>query len=117
VTAENRFMDGVITGAFDRRHRAARRYSDAGRREQGIPRFAKNFEAAAIERRSVDQASTSADCFCFLPSVRPDRTEYRSITAGSCRCIYAMGAKVPSIYGESYDAREDRERAEAARQA
>jgi uncharacterized damage-inducible protein DinB len=114
VTAENRFLEAVITGAFDFtppvRPETIRTgdalnayYSD---------RFSKNIDR--LKQLSADQLVKIIDfrgIFQFPAVIYAQLGLSHSIHHRGQLSMYLrpMGAKVPSIYGESYDARIARE--------
>jgi uncharacterized damage-inducible protein DinB len=114
VTAENRFIEAVINGVFDLTP-AAR--PDAMRTGDAVnawysERFAKNIDR--IKQLSGDQLVKSIDfrgLFQFPAVIYASLGLNHSIHHRGQLSMYLrpMGAKVPSIYGESYDARVARE--------
>lgn len=118
VTAENRFLEAVITGSFDLtpvpRPDSVRTADDVNRWYS--ERWAKNVER--LRQLSGDQLVKRIDfrgLFQFPAVVYVQVALNHSIHHRGQLSMYLrpMGAKVPSIYGESYDAREARERAQA----
>ncbi|MBI3491777.1 MAG: DinB family protein [Acidobacteria bacterium] len=114
VTAENRFLDAVISGAFDLtplpRPDSVRTPDDVNRWYS--ERFAKNIDR--VTQLSGDQLVKIVDFrgLFQLPAVRYAQIGLNhSIHHRGQLSMYLrpMGAKVPSIYGESYDARVARE--------
>ena len=116
VTAETRFLDAVANGAFDlsptprpdsvRTAEAvnrwyAERYSRAVAKLQALP--AENL-AKSIDFRGVMQLPAVA----YIDFALRHSIHHRGQLSMYLR---PMGAKVPSIYGESYDARAAREAA------
>lgn len=107
--AENRFLETVINGVFDVNAAAL---PENVRTPQEVAawyeqRFAKNFDA--LTKLSGDQLTKMVDfrglfqrpavSFVLLGMVHT--IHHRGQLSSYLRC---MGAKVPSIYGESYDA-------------
>lgn len=122
VTAENRFLEAVISGAFDwtplPRPPAMRTPDDVNRWYS--ERFAKNIER--LKSLSGDQLTKIVDfrgMFQFPAVMYVQLALNHSIHHRGQLSMYLrpMGAKVPSIYGESYDARVAREATQATRQA
>jgi uncharacterized damage-inducible protein DinB len=118
VTAENRFLHGVISGAFDLtpapRPDTIRTPDDVNR--WYAERWATNLEQ--LRQLSGDQLIKRIDfrgLFQFPAVAYIEIGLHHSIHHRGQLSMYLrpMGAKVPSIYGESYDAREARERAAA----
>jgi uncharacterized damage-inducible protein DinB len=118
VTAENRFLHGVISGAFDLtpapRPDTIRTPDDVNR--WYAERWATNLEQ--LRQLSGDQLIKRIDfrgLFQFPAVPYIEIGLHHSIHHRGQLSMYLrpMGAKVPSIYGESYDAREARERAAA----
>ena len=117
VAAEMRFMDGVASGAFD--------YGNSTRPESiqtpadvvawYSDRFAANVER--LEATPAEKLLTSIDfrglftrpAIVYLQSGLVHSIHHRGQLSMYLR---PMGARVPSIYGESFDAREARERAQ-----
>lgn len=119
VTAENRFLEAVISGAFDLtplpRPEPIATPEDVNRWYS--ERFAKNL--ADLKQLSSDQLSKTIEfrgLFAFPAVIYVQLALNHSIHHRGQLAMYLrpMGAKVPSIYGESYDAREARERAQQA---
>jgi uncharacterized damage-inducible protein DinB len=117
VGAEHRFLDGVASGAFD--------YGNSSRPESVrtpmdvVHWYSEKF-AADIERLKTttsEQLLTPIDfrglfkkpAILYLQSGLSHTIHHRGQLSMYLRPI---GAKVPSIYGESFDAREARERAQ-----
>jgi uncharacterized damage-inducible protein DinB len=120
VSAEHRFLDAVITGQFDLSpipRPDSIRTADAVNHWYA-ERFEKNLERIAA--LTGDQLTKSVDfrgLFQF-PAVRYIQLALNhSIHHRGQLTMYLrpMGARVPSIYGESYDARTAREAAAAQR--
>ena len=119
AAAETRFLDAVASGAFDfsggarpesirtpsRRRRLVLRTIREGRRP-----------LEADDRRSVDRIIDFRGLFQLPAVVYVQVGLNHSIHHRGQLSMYLrpMGAKVPSIYGESYDAREAREKAKGA---
>ena len=108
AVAENRFLETVINGVFDV---SAAALPDTVKTPQEVAswyeqRFARNFEA--LTRLSGEQLVKMVDfrglfqrqavSFALLGMVHT--VHHRGQLSSYLRC---MGAKVPSIYGESYD--------------
>src|SRR6266542_5198384 len=110
VTAENRFLEAVAAGAFDLtplpRPDFVRTGDDVNRWYAG--RFPANIER--LKELSADQLIKTIDfrgLFQFPAVVYLQLGLNHSIHHRGQLSMYLrpMGAKVPSIYGESYDAR------------
>ena len=119
VASEMRFLEAVAAGAFDftggARPESIRTPSDVV--DWYSERFAKNVEG--LKRTTGHQLVKVIDFRGLLqfPAVIYLQVGLsHSIHHRGQLSIYLrpMGAKVPSIYGESFDAREARERAQAA---
>jgi uncharacterized damage-inducible protein DinB len=116
VTAENRFLEAVASGAFDLTP-APR--PDTIRTPDAVNRWYSERWATSVERLrglSGDQLVKRIDfrgLFQFPAVVYIQIGLNHSIHHRGQLSMYLrpIGAKVPSIYGESYDAREARERA------
>ena len=118
VAAENRFMEAVVSGAFDfsnsTRPEAIRTPSDVV--AWYAERFAQNIDrlkATPAERLVVPVDFRGIFTFpavVFLQSGLSHTIHHRGQLSTYLR---PMGAKVPSIYGESYDARVAREQSAA----
>ena len=118
AVAENRFLETVIHGVFD--VNAAALPEDVKTPEEVAAwyeqRFANNFEALTMlsgDRliKTVDfrgQFQRPAVSFVLLAIVHT--IHHRGQLSSYLRC---MGAKVPSIYGESYDDAQARKAAQA----
>jgi len=120
VTAENRFLDAVAAGAFDLtpvpRPESVRSGDDVNR--WYADRFTANVQR--LKSLSGDQLTRVVDfrgIFQFPAVVYVNLALNHSIHHRGQLSMYLrpMGAKVPSIYGESYDARTDREARERDR--
>lgn len=118
VTAENRFIEGAIKGAFDLtpwpRPETIRTAEDVNR--WYAERYAKN--VAQLQALPGDKLAKVIDFrgVMQLPAIVFVNFALRhSIHHRGQLSMYLrpMGAKVPSIYGESYDARIAREAAQA----
>src|SRR5215472_9014784 len=108
AVAENRFLETVINGVFDVNAAALPENVTTPREVASWyeQRFAKNFDA--LTRLSGDQLTKMVDfrglfqrpavSFVLLGMVHS--IHHRGQLSSYLRC---MGAKVPSIYGESYD--------------
>jgi len=118
VTAENRFLEAVINGAFDLTPMTrpdSIKTADAVNRWYA-ERYAKN--AAQLQALPAEKLAKIIDFrgVMQLPAVAYiDFALRHSIHHRGQLSMYLrpMGAKVPSIYGESYDARVAREAAQA----
>jgi uncharacterized damage-inducible protein DinB len=118
VTAENRFLEAVINGAFDLTPMPrpdAIKTADAVNRWYA-ERYAKNL--AQLQALPPDKLVKIVDFrgVMQLPAIAyVDFALRHSIHHRGQLSMYLrpMGAKVPSIYGESYDARMDREAAQS----
>jgi uncharacterized damage-inducible protein DinB len=119
VTAEVRFMSAVAAGAFDLTPLPR---PDAIRTADAVNQWYSDQFADAVGRlkqASGDQLIKIVDfrgIFQFPAVVYVQLGLNHSIHHRGQLSMYLrpMGAKVPSIYGESFDAREARERAQAA---
>ena len=118
VTAENRFLGAVVNGAFDftplPRPEPVRTAADVNR--WYAEHYARN--TAALQKLPADRLVTIIDFRGILkmPAVAFILTGLNhSIHHRGQLSMYLrpIGAKVPSIYGESYDARMAREAAQA----
>jgi uncharacterized damage-inducible protein DinB len=118
VTAEVRFMNAVSAGSFDLtpypRPDSVRTADDVNRWYE--EHFGKAFER--LKQTSGDQLIKAVDfrgLFQFPAVVYVQLGLNHSIHHRGQLSMYLrpMGAKVPSIYGESYDARVAREAAQA----
>jgi len=120
VTAEVRFLNAVAAGSFDLTP-APR--PESVRTADAVNRWYEEHFTAAIDklkRTTGDQLITVVDfrgIFQFPAVVYAQIGLNHSIHHRGQLSMYLrpMGAKVPSIYGESYDARVAREAATAAR--
>jgi uncharacterized damage-inducible protein DinB len=122
VAAEHRFLDGIASGQFDftPNHRP-----ESVRDSAAIASwYAKTFEAdfARVSQASGEQLVKIIDFrgLFQLPAVAYVQFNlFHSIHHRGQLTMYLrpMGAKVPSIYGESYDATEARKAAEAVKAA
>jgi len=116
AVAENRFLETVINGVFDVNASAL---PETVKTPQEVAdwyelRFAKNFDA--LTKLNGDQLVKMVDfrglfqrpavSFVMLSMVHT--IHHRGQLSSYLRC---MGAKVPSIYGESYDATQARKAA------
>jgi len=118
VTAEVRFLNAVAAGAFDRtpapRPAAIRTADDVN--QWYSERFAKTVDR--LKQTSGDQLTKAIDfrgLFQFPAVIYVQIGLNHSIHHRGQLSMYLrpMGAKVPSIYGESYDARMAREAKQA----
>lgn len=118
VAAENRFLEAVLSGAFD--------LTPLPRPEAtGTPNavndwYSERFDSNVrrLQQLSDDQLTRIVDfrgIFQFPAVMYVQLALNHSIHHRGQLSTYLrpMGAKVPSIYGESYDAREAREKAVA----
>jgi uncharacterized damage-inducible protein DinB len=119
VVAENRFMSGVIAGEFDLTPSVRPDHINTpdAVNEWYAERFQKNLEA--LQRMTGEQLIKRIDfrgLFQFPAVVYVNVGVNHSIHHRGQLSMYLrpVGAKVPSIYGESYDAREAREAAQRA---
>ena len=114
VVAEMRFMDGVASGAFD--YNSTR--PESVRTPADVVAWYSDRFAASVERLKAttgEQLLTPIDfrgmftkpAIVYLQSGLVHTIHHRGQLSMYLR---PMGAKVPSIYGESFDAREARER-------
>ena len=119
VTAENRFLEGAINGAFDLTPMPRPdtiKTADAVNRWYA-ERYSKN--AAQLQALPAEKLVKLVDFrgMMQLPAIAyVDFALRHSIHHRGQLSMYLrpMGAKVPSIYGESYDARVAREAAQAS---
>lgn len=118
VASEARFLEAVASGAFDytgpARPESIRTPSDVV--DWYSERFAKDIER--LKQMTGDQLIKVIDfrgLFQFPAVVYVQVGLHHSIHHRGQLSMYLrpMGAKVPSIYGESYDARQAREKAQA----
>ena len=119
VTAEVRFMNAVSAGAFDLT--PLPRPGDMRTADNVNLWYEEKFDDAfqRLKTASGDQLIKAVDfrgIFQFPAVVYVQLGLNHSIHHRGQLSMYLrpMGAKVPSIYGESFDAREARERAQAA---
>lgn len=119
VTAESRFVEAVISGAFDLtpRDRPASVRTGTDVNAWYAPRFAEN--VSRLKEVSGEQLTRTIDfrgIFNFPAIVYANLAVSHTIHHRGQLSMYLrpMGAKVPSIYGESYDARVAREAAAEA---
>jgi uncharacterized damage-inducible protein DinB len=120
VTAENRFLESVINGAFDltpvprpdtiRTADAVNRWY-AERFDEKLARLAK------LTGEQLIKTINFRELFEFPAVVYVQVAVHHTIHHRGQLSMYLrpMGAKVPSIYGESYDARMAREAAQVSR--
>jgi uncharacterized damage-inducible protein DinB len=116
VSAENRFLEAVSSGAFDL---SPRPVPDSIRTPEDVNRWYSDAWTANVERLrhvSGDRLMKPIDfrgLFQFPAVTYVQMAVQHSIHHRGQLSMYLrpIGAKVPSIYGESYDARADRERA------
>jgi uncharacterized damage-inducible protein DinB len=122
VAAEHRFMDGIAAGAFDftpnHRPESMRNSADIA------AYYEKTFEAdlAKLSKLNGEQLTKVVDFrgMMQLPALAYVQfTLHHSIHHRGQLSMYLrpVGAKVPSIYGESYDATEARKAAQASQAA
>ena len=114
VTAENRFLEAVLSGAFDHtpRPRPDTVRSAADVNAWYEERFARNVEG--LKAVSGDQLVKKIDFrgilqFPAVIYVQVGLSHTVHHRGQLSMYLRPMGAKVPSIYGESYDARVARE--------
>jgi uncharacterized damage-inducible protein DinB len=118
VTAENRFLESVISGAFDLTpvpRPDAVRTADAVNRWYA-ERFEKNVaHLAGLTGEQLTRTINFRGLFQFPAVIYVQLALNHSIHHRGQLSMYLrpMGARVPSIYGESYDARLAREAAQA----
>ena len=118
VSAENRFLEAVINGAFDLnpwpRPEAARNADGVNR--WYAERYAKNvaqlqaLSPAALVKMVDFRGIMQAPAIVYVDLGLRHSIHHRGQLSMYLR---PMGAKVPSIYGESYDAKIAREAAQA----
>jgi uncharacterized damage-inducible protein DinB len=118
VTAESRFLEAVIAGAFDLT--PVPRPADIRTADDVNSWYSERFSSAVerLKRLDGDQLIKPIDfrgLFRFPAVVYIQIGLNHSIHHRGQHSMYLrpMGAKVPSIYGESYDARLAREAAQA----
>ena len=120
VTAENRFIESVINGAFDLTpvpRPDTVRTADAVNRWYA-ERFEKNLSRLAqLPGEALTKPINFRGILEFPAVMYVQLALNHSIHHRGQLSMYLrpMGAKVPSIYGESYDARMAREASEAAK--
>jgi uncharacterized damage-inducible protein DinB len=120
VTAENRFLEAVINGAFDLNPWPR---PDSMKTPEAVnrwyaERYARN--AAELQKLPAEKLVKTVDFrgMMQLPAIAyVDFALRHTIHHRGQLSMYLrpMGGKVPSIYGESYDARIAREQAAAGR--
>ncbi len=107
ASADNRFLETVLTGAFGPGSGIPERAkTPAEIAEWYAGQFAKNFEA--LTRVTADQLLTSVDfrglfrapAITFLTTGLHHTIHHRGQLSSYLR---SMGVKVPAMYGESYD--------------
>jgi uncharacterized damage-inducible protein DinB len=111
VAAEHRFMDGIATGQFDL---APNHRPDSMRDSAGIAEwYAKTFDAdfVRLTKLSGEQLTKTIDFrgMFQLPAIAYVQFNlHHSVHHRGQLSMYLrpMGAKVPAIYGESYDSAE-----------
>ncbi len=120
VAAEHRFLNGIAAGAFD--FTPNHRPDDVKDSAAIAALYAKNFEAdlTRLSKLTGEQLVKIIDFRAMfqLPAVGYVQFNlFHSIHHRGQLSTYLrpMGAKVPSIYGESYDATESRKANEAAK--
>lgn len=119
VTAENRFLEAIITGGFNLTPMPR---PDEIRTAEAVngwysPRWEENIERLRqLDGEQLIKRIDFRGIFQFPAVVYAQIGLNHTIHHRGQLSMYLrpMGAKVPSIYGESYDAREARERAAAA---
>jgi uncharacterized damage-inducible protein DinB len=119
VSAENRFMDAVITGAFDLSPNPMPESVKDSKDLSAL--YQENFESRfeKLGKLSNEQLLKIVDfrgVFQFPAVMYLNFVLHHSIHHRGQLSMYLrpMGAKVPSIYGESYDAAEARKAAQTA---
>jgi uncharacterized damage-inducible protein DinB len=119
VTAENRFIEAVVDGTFDLtpRDRPASIETPADVNRWYEEHFNRNIERLALV--SGDRLVRPIDfrgIFTFPAVIYVQLALNHSIhhRGQLSMLLRPMGAKVPSIYGESYDARVEREQKQSA---
>jgi uncharacterized damage-inducible protein DinB len=119
VASETRFLEAVASGAFD--FRGAPRPESVRTPADVVDWYSERFAKATdrLKQSTGDQLIKIIDFrgLFQLPAVAYVQIGLsHSIHHRGQLSMYLrpMGAKVPSIYGESFDAREARERAQAA---
>jgi uncharacterized damage-inducible protein DinB len=119
VSTENRFMDAVITGAFDLSPNPMP--ESVKNSKDLIALYEKDFESRfeKLGKLSNDQLLKIIDfrgVFQFPAVMYLNFVLHHSIHHRGQLSMYLrpMGAKVPSIYGESYDAAQARKAAQTA---
>jgi uncharacterized damage-inducible protein DinB len=120
VMAENRFLDAVAAGAFDLtprpRPEEVRTPSDVNAwYDERLPRNLERLKAIpgdALAKKIDFRGILSLPVVSFLRVGLSHTIHHRGQLSTYMR---PMGAPVPSIYGESYDARRAREALAAAR--
>jgi uncharacterized damage-inducible protein DinB len=118
AAAENRFLETVINGVFDANTATIPENVKTPREVAAWyeQRFARNFEA--LQKLSGEQLVKIVDfrgmfqrpAVTFLMLGLHHTIHHRGQLSSYLRC---MGAKVPSIYGESYDDAQARKTAQA----
>jgi len=118
VAAEHRFLGGIAAGAFDftPNHRPENVKNSADIAKWYEDSFEKNF--ALISKMSGDELAKSVDFrgLLQLPAVQYIAfSNHHTIHHRGQLSVYLrpMGAKVPAIYGESYDSAEARKATQA----
>ena len=118
VTAENRFLEAVVNGAFDLSPwpRPESIKTGGAVNRWYAERYAKN--VAALQALPADKLVKIIDFrgMMQLPAIAYIDFSLRHVIHHRGQLsmyLRPMGAKVPSIYGESYDARIEREAAQA----
>ena len=119
VTAENRFMEAVIDGAFDLtpRDRPESIKTPGDVNAWYEEQFQRNFSRlAAVPGDRLVRSIDFRGLFQFPAVIYVQLALNHSIhhRGQLSMLLRPMGAKVPSIYGESYDARMDREKKQSA---
>lgn len=114
VTAENRFIEAVISGTFDLTPMAR---SDAMRTAEDVNRWYAERYARNVAQLQQLPAETLVKMIDFRGLVQRPAVAFLDLALRHTihhrgqlsMYLRPMGAKVPSIYGESYDARIARE--------
>lgn len=120
VASETRFLDAVVSGAFN--FSGAQRPDTIRTPAEVADWYAEEF-ARQVERLKAASGDTLVKVIDFRGLFQLPAVSFLQI--GLSHSIHhrgqlsmylrPMGARVPSIYGESYDAREAREKAQAGR--
>lgn len=118
VAAERRFLDGIVNGGFDfnpfHRPDSLQNSADIGRWygemfQSAFPRL-QNMSAEQLTRTIDFRGMFQNPAVLFLPMAMNHAIHHRGQLSVYLR---PMGAKVPAIYGESYDSAEARKASQA----